>query len=466
MKKIKSIIIAMLLITVMFNVLPGIFPVVSAHPDWKEEWEWLAADINYDGGIDVFDAVILSATAGARPGDPRWNIDADVNCNGIVDVFDAVLVAKYAGRFTETITIEDSTASLSPPWHFRDNVTIPYPLKKIVVINPSALEIIRALNRTDRVVGISGTIRDNPDYWPELCNKTVICESAHGKWEDADYARLFELNETVGGVDAVFHYGTHPAVRTWIQELAERIDPIPVVGIDCYKFETMYDDMETMGVIFGRKPAAIGGIIAFFEEIMDLVENRTSGIPDEDKTRTYFAHHSGLYTTSNKKGTLGQILTKSGCCWNIFHEEPGPPYFDINPIELWHENRNPQMVLKDTRTFQVPLGFGYHDEAPIQAYLDDIYHSAEVDGWDTCDAVVNERVYLLSQHLTAGPKKYIAVLYVAKFGCPELFDGIDPDEYLRRYLTEFQHLECADNYPEVGKLDCGIFMYPYITASG
>jgi len=464
MRNIRPIITVMLLITVVVSALPI---VVASPPPAQPPPDWLITDINYDGKVDVHDVFSAAIAYGSYPGHPNWNVDADIDDSGKIDIRDIFRIAMNFGKGpVERITIADSTASLTPPWHFRDNVTIPYPLKKIVVINPAAAEIIRALNRTDRVVGISGTIRDNPDYWPELCNKTVVCEYAHGKWEDPDYARLFELNETVGGIDAVFHYGTHPAVRTWIQELAERIDPIPVIGIDCYKFSTMYDDIETLGVIFGRRKSATDKIIAFFEEIMNRVGNRTSGIPDEDKTRTYFAHHSGLYTTSNKKGTLGQILTKSGCCWNIFHDEPGPSYFDINPIELWYENRNPQMVLKDTRTFQVPLGFGYHDEAPIQAYLDDIYHSAEVDGWDTCDAVVNGRVYLLSQHLTAGPKKYIAVLYVAKFGCPELFDGIDPDEYLQRYLTEFQHLECADNYPEVGKLDCGIFMYPYITASG
>lgn len=61
----------------------------------------LREDINLDGVIDVFDAVILADSAGATPGHPRWQYGrADITADYIVDVFDAVRLAGKAGAIT------------------------------------------------------------------------------------------------------------------------------------------------------------------------------------------------------------------------------------------------------------------------------------------------------------------------------------------------------------------------------
>jgi hypothetical protein len=36
-------------------------------------------DTNYDGIVDIYDAVLASAAYGSKPGDPNWNPDADLN---------------------------------------------------------------------------------------------------------------------------------------------------------------------------------------------------------------------------------------------------------------------------------------------------------------------------------------------------------------------------------------------------
>jgi len=58
-------------------------------------------DINIDGIVDIFDAVLLAGAAGATPEHPRWEYGrADINADGIVDIFDAVRLAGKAGRVT------------------------------------------------------------------------------------------------------------------------------------------------------------------------------------------------------------------------------------------------------------------------------------------------------------------------------------------------------------------------------
>jgi peptide/nickel transport system substrate-binding protein len=58
-------------------------------------------DINFDGVVNLFDAVKLSGAAGADPTHARWNHgEADLNCDEIVNLFDAVLLSGKAGVIT------------------------------------------------------------------------------------------------------------------------------------------------------------------------------------------------------------------------------------------------------------------------------------------------------------------------------------------------------------------------------
>jgi hypothetical protein len=62
---------------------------------------FLREDLNFDGIVDIFDAVLLAGAAGATPGHPRWNYgQADITADYIVDIFDAVRLAGHAGWLT------------------------------------------------------------------------------------------------------------------------------------------------------------------------------------------------------------------------------------------------------------------------------------------------------------------------------------------------------------------------------
>jgi iron complex transport system substrate-binding protein len=333
---------------------------------------------------------------------------------GLFGVFSAPIEA------ASTITIVDSAGRV---------VELPYPLERVVVLNPPSAEVMRATGVTDRIIGISGSLA-RADYWPGLSGLPQVARFAH---TEPDYEKIIELNP-----QAVITYGTHPAID--IQEIADALAPagIKVVGIDCYELDTLFRDIATLGAIFGREAQA-ARLIVFFQDILDAVEEKVGGLESEEKPRVYAEHHGGDYHTFGASSPWHAMIERAGGI-NIF-AGISMPYPEVDPEAVIEGN--PQVILKDTRGTP-PMGYGVTDTAPIQAYIAEL---AARPGWEALDAVRDRRVYVLSPDLTAGPKKVIAIAYFAKLFHPE-FD-LDPKAMLREYHERWQGVEHK-----------GVFIYP------
>jgi hypothetical protein len=55
-------------------------------------------DINLDGTVDLYDAIMLAGTFNSRPGSPTWNTSADLNGDNVVDIYDAIILAGNYGK--------------------------------------------------------------------------------------------------------------------------------------------------------------------------------------------------------------------------------------------------------------------------------------------------------------------------------------------------------------------------------
>jgi cell wall-associated NlpC family hydrolase len=53
----------------------------------------IPGDINGDGIVDIYDAIILAGQYNSRAGNLNWNPNADINNDGIVDIYDAIILA-------------------------------------------------------------------------------------------------------------------------------------------------------------------------------------------------------------------------------------------------------------------------------------------------------------------------------------------------------------------------------------
>lgn len=61
---------------------------------------FLRGDINEDGTVDLYDAIILSNAFNSAPGMPTWNPCADLNSDDFVDLYDAIILANNFGKKT------------------------------------------------------------------------------------------------------------------------------------------------------------------------------------------------------------------------------------------------------------------------------------------------------------------------------------------------------------------------------
>ncbi len=55
----------------------------------------ISGDINGDGIVDIYDAIILANAYNSKPGGKYWNPNADINGNNIVDIYDAIIMANH-----------------------------------------------------------------------------------------------------------------------------------------------------------------------------------------------------------------------------------------------------------------------------------------------------------------------------------------------------------------------------------
>jgi len=58
----------------------------------------IPGDINGDGVVDIYDALLGALAYGSVPGDPNWNPAADLNGDGHVDIYDVIIIANHFGQ--------------------------------------------------------------------------------------------------------------------------------------------------------------------------------------------------------------------------------------------------------------------------------------------------------------------------------------------------------------------------------
>jgi hypothetical protein len=60
----------------------------------------IPGDINGDGIVDIYDAILLAKAYNSKLYDPTWNANADINSDANVDIYDALILA---GNFNKHV---------------------------------------------------------------------------------------------------------------------------------------------------------------------------------------------------------------------------------------------------------------------------------------------------------------------------------------------------------------------------
>jgi iron complex transport system substrate-binding protein len=297
----------------------------------------------------------------------------------------------------ETITIVDGKGH---------SVDVSTPVLEVVSISSRASEVICALGAVDRIVG-----RDSYSVFPpSLEDVPVVAKSSYSPSVEL----ILELEPDLVIADSML-----PADNRKTMEDAG----IPVIVETAWDPTTIGTAVSHLGILLEKEDEA-GVLIDFMETYQELIDERVSGLSDEDKPAVFFEWQRAYYSMGN--GTLFHNLTTAAGGMNIAAEEP-VQYPTLSPE--WIVEKDPDVIVRYvSNTAEENLTekmVGTRDEILARPEL------AEVK------AIKDDRVYILGDPVASGIRSLIGELYLAKWFNPALFEDIDPEAVHRELLKDF-----------------------------
>ncbi len=375
-----------------------------------------AADVRY---IDR-DGIISEAELGSLILD-YLDGSGDVRLDGLRE-------SAHIHRYYPRTIIDDSAEPAT--------ITIYKPVKRIIVLHSNSAEILRTLDSSDKIIGVSKHTADCADFFPQISRLQMV-----GSMTSPDVEKIISLDP-----DVVIAYGSH--FTRWSEELEKKLHgtDITLIRLDCYKPETMIDDVGKLGYIIKRESEA-EEFAGWYLGYLDVIDGRISDIRDDEKPRVYIEGY-GDYKTYGTGSGADQLVEMAGGR-NIAAGLSGS-YPKVDPE--WVVVQNPDTIIKVVGTSTGALcGYGTDDPSEMCALRDELMNRPELAD---IKAVRSGRVYLICASGTwTNPKYLIGLSYLTGWFHPGLFEDMDPKAIHQEYLSEFQGL----NY---NSSEHGVFVYP------
>lgn len=292
-------------------------------------------------------------------------------------------------------------------------VEILLPVKRVVTLNSDILEIIRALDATDLVVGVNNGIARDPLFWNEMKNRKKV-----GKWSDPNYESIAGLEP-----DLVIGYEQRPG-----PDMEKRLSPfgIAVMRLDFYKLSSLEKELETLGRVLGREIQARRLIswyrkrLAFIKEVL-----RHSGARPE----VYVESYADFHATGPGSGAHEMCELAGG---NNIAGDFFIPYTEVT--SEWVLTKRPQVIIKAAITDNC---YGMADKGKLRLIREKLMGRPV---WEHIPAVRNKKVMVMASDIWTGPRAFIGAGYMAKCFYPHLFKGFDPAGLHREYIQVFQRV--------------------------
>ncbi|WP_333654047.1 ABC transporter substrate-binding protein [Methanothrix soehngenii] len=366
---------------------------------------------NLDDTIDQRD---VDYVEGIINGTQEYSELADANNDGSIGQEDIAQIEDIvAGR--ETNLILKDTANRT--------VSIDMPVERVIVPSGLTAEAFKVLKATDKVVGVSNAIHEKTYFFPEFADLPSV-----GGWKIEDYEAAISLDP-----DLVISYEKWPP----ISEAEEKLDPagIPVAVLEFTDPNFVTEELVKLSYILGTNGAEdryIQWRSGYERQIDDYVNNLSR---DERPSVFLETGFKGL----NDVGTYGEgakgslVLELTGGRNIAANMSEAYPHVDSE----WIITENPEVLMKYVYSSELDWGWNSTDEP--EALIEEI---SSRDGWESIDAVKNQRVYLISNELMTGLDSVVGYLYWVKLLHPEF--AADPTEAYKEYITDFLGMEFPD----------------------
>ena len=345
-------------------------------------------------------------------------------------LLDGLRAAAHIHRYYPRTIIDDSAEPVT--------VTVYKPVNSIIVLHSNSAEILKTLDSPDKIIGISKHTADCSDFFPQIGRLPMV-----GSMTSPDIEKIVSLDP-----DVVIAYGSH--FTRWSEELGKKLHgtDIILIRLDCYKPETMIDDVRKLGYIIDREREA-EEFAGWYLGYLDVIDGRIGDLREDEKPRVYIEGYDDYKTYSSGSGAHQLVEMAGGR--NLAAGLSGS-YMKVDPE--WVVVQNPDIIVKVVGTQTGALcGYGTDDPGEMSALRDEIMSRPELA--DT-EAVRTGRVYLICASGTwTNPKYLIGLSYLAGWFHPDLFEDMDPEAIHHEYLSGFQGL----NY---NSSERGVFVYPEV----
>ncbi|PWV55133.1 ABC transporter substrate-binding protein [Nocardiopsis sp. L17-MgMaSL7] len=287
------------------------------------------------------------------------------------------------------------------------------PVERAVVLNSYGNEFAQAIGAGDRVVGYDRVSANRLPYLG-IGEDEIVSEDL----QEINYESVVALEPDVFIV---------PRNGAW-QEAAEQLEPfgVPVVVATAWDFDVFHETVDLLGRVFAE-PEGAEAVSGFYDEIFDLVSDRVEGT---DAVRVYWETEEP-YLTGLPGSGFDQIITAAGG-ENVFGDvgTGGDQQAETTVDPASVVERDPEVIVHEFGPSAAPTG-----QERFDTLRDDLEGRP---GWEDVTAVSEGEVYVSNGWATSGLSKALGALYLATWLHPEEFEDVDPDEYLARWVEDFQ----------------------------
>ncbi len=338
-----------------------------------------------------------------------------------------------------------------------EEITVHKPVERIIVEYTDNAELIRILNKKDKVVGVAGY-----DYIFEKCKlqfpELWKMPSVGHPWA-MDYEAALALNPDL--------------LLTFSSDIKEKKKNLP--GVDVVFLGLYYPDLtnpkkskfirgvRNLGKILDAENEA-EGYIKWYLGVINNITSKTKGLSDDKKPKVFISSYPHTqsadtkYRTFTKRDTLAQagiIAGGKNIAEGLHGFTQGGISVEVSPE--WLIAQNPDIIILHAVDRVDLYGYEIDDITGIKKGLNEYMKHPELAN---INAVKNKKVYVFyGAFRNDASGGVIGAAYMAKIFHPELFKDLNPEAIHQEYLTRFQKL----NY-DLNKH--GIFVYPPIDANG
>ncbi|MHB8117928.1 MAG: ABC transporter substrate-binding protein [Methanothrix sp.] len=312
-------------------------------------------------------------------------------------------------------------------------VSIYKPINRIIAFGGYDTEIISMLGEEDKIVGSPNYLKDidfRRVFFPSLIKKT-----APGSASSPDYEMILNLSPDL---ITCWHY--YPS------KLEEQLPGnITVVGLDLFDPKTFIEEARKLAYLLEKEGDLNNYIDGFYSKYMDLIRDRTKGLPEEKIPKVYWERQKP-YESFGGPNYITRVIELAGGR-NIFADDN----FDISVIDSEKViTINPDIIIRYASSKGPETGYAIDDPAQAMALRDSVMQRPELA---ETNAVKNGRVYVLYMALPLGIQGPIGEIYAAKIMQPDLFKELDPQKIIQEFLSDYLGAEFDASKH-------GVFVYP------